>query len=87
MLQKIPFGTRVRDVITRFEGTATAYCLYMTGCNQYGVAARVSGDGKSHYSWFDETRVEAVDDVDVIVLPERELQASPGGPQETPSKT
>lgn len=33
-------GKKVKDKITGFEGIVVAKCIYLTGCNQYGV-----GDG------------------------------------------
>ena len=38
----VQIGTEVKDSITGFSGTVTAYCLYLTGCNQALVQPSVN---------------------------------------------
>lgn len=50
-------GTTYKDKITGFKGVATAYCEYITGCNQILLCPKVGKDGVSKDSrWFDEQR-------------------------------
>ena len=59
---KIPFYTKVRDSVTRFEGTVTAYCVYATGCIQYQIAPKVLKDGVPQREyWLDEQRIEVME--------------------------
>lgn len=51
-------GVKVTDSVTGFSGTITARVEYLNGCRQYGVAPRISNDGKKPDSeYFDEERL------------------------------
>lgn len=56
-------GYKVRDKITGFEGVATGYVTYISGCNQVWIAPfGLDKDGKAREShWFDEQRLEIVE--------------------------
>lgn len=55
---KITLGKRYKDKITGFEGVATGYVTYLTGCNQALLAPTVSNDGALRDShWVDEQRL------------------------------
>lgn len=74
---KITLGTKVRDVITGFEGMATGRAEYLTGCVQVCVSPRIGDDGKVRDShWFDEDRLEVVDAKPIALK-----IANAGGPQ------
>lgn len=52
-------GATVKDRVTGFKGVATAYCIYLTGCNQVAVTPPVDGEGKARDGvWFDVQRLE-----------------------------
>jgi hypothetical protein len=51
-------GRAVQDRITGFSGVVTAYCEYITGCNQALVAPKIGEDGSFKDSqWFDVQRL------------------------------
>lgn len=51
-------GRKAKDVITGFEGVATGYAEYVSGCAQFLLAAP-SKDGKPGESvWVDEQRLK-----------------------------
>ena len=51
-------GKKVKDDLTGFEGTATAYCQYITGCNQVLVTPKGTDSSKHTESfWIDEQRL------------------------------
>lgn len=66
----VEFGKTYRDKITGFEGIATGYCQYISGCSQVLIAPRVAPDGAMREShWFDVQRVEVVwDDASAVNL-------------------
>ena len=76
---KIPLGSHVRDTFTGFKGTATAYTMWMYGCNRYCIEAiKLDKDNKLVELWFDEQRVE-------IIQKGKEVSDKPsGGPQRDP---
>lgn len=61
-------GIKVRDTITGFTGVVTGHVRYLTGCNQALVQpqAKDGSDFKDPH-WFDEQRIERVDD-SIVVL-------------------
>lgn len=55
----ISLGKPYKDKITGFEGVATGYVSYLTGCNQALLAPKVAADGALRDSqWFDEQRLD-----------------------------
>jgi hypothetical protein len=57
----IKLGLTYKDKITGFEGVATGYVQYLTGCNQVLIAPRCSSDGALRDSqWFDQQRLEDI---------------------------
>lgn len=65
----ISFGSIYRDRVTGFTGVATGKATYISGCSQVLVAPMVGTDGAFREGqWFDEQRLELVDDVNRIVL-------------------
>jgi len=64
----ITLGQKYKDKITGFEGVATGYVTYLTGCNQVLLAPSVSPDGSMRDSqWLDEQKLDAIGN-DVISL-------------------
>lgn len=80
----IKLGMKVRDVITGFEGIVYGRIEYLTGCTQMNVVPPVDKDGKRREAeWFDESRLEVLDEP--IVLPGDRQEpkmavATPAGP-------
>lgn len=55
-------GTKVRDIITGFEGIITARTDYLNRCVRYGVQPQELHDGKPvEAQWFDEEQVEVIE--------------------------
>lgn len=58
------FGKKGRDKVTQFEGTITAKCSYMYGCDQLLLTPTIDNDGKKRDGeWFDEGRVEVLETI------------------------
>lgn len=57
----IDLGTKVRDILTGFTGTATARCVYLGGVSRVQVEPQVGVYKKDEAVWFEESRIEAVD--------------------------
>ena len=45
-MKKIKLGNQVKDIVTGFEGIATAKVEYLNGCIQYYVKPKIDEDGK-----------------------------------------
>lgn len=77
----ITLGQKVQDVVTGFEGIATARVEYLNGCVQYCVKPRVDGSGKTQDAeYIDQQQLVVVDDG--VLVEARQG----GGPQrDTPS--
>lgn len=57
----IKLGMKYKDKITGFEGVATGYVRYLTGCNQVLLAPAVDSTGALRDSqWFDEQRLDVI---------------------------
>ena len=53
------FGKKAIDIITEFTGIIVGKCEYIYGCTQYGLAPKISKDGKrGDIEWFDEGRLK-----------------------------
>lgn len=61
-------GKTYRDKITGFEGVATGYVQYITGCNQVLLAPKAADGAMKDSQWLDEQRLEVVPAVQVITL-------------------
>ena len=62
-------GSKVKEIITGFEGVVQSWTRHITGCDTYEVQPRVK-DGKLPSSaWFDEMRVIGVQDEVRDLLP------------------
>jgi hypothetical protein len=78
---RFEFGKMLKDVVTNFQGIATARIEFMTGCTQYGLTPpKKTPEDKTCY--FDETRLIELKKGHVT-LPEQPKEApatKPGGP-------
>lgn len=59
------FGVKVKDKITGFEGTVTAKCSFITGCDQYLVQPPAKEGDFKEGKYFDEGRLVFVSDTEV----------------------
>jgi hypothetical protein len=57
--QKITLGSKVKDTVTGFQGTATASIESLA--RQPQILVETGFDGKRHQEWFDESRIESID--------------------------
>ena len=56
-------GTEVKDRVTGFQGIATGYVSYLTGCDQILITPKVDKEGKLiEANWYDINRVDSVED-------------------------
>lgn len=76
-------GKKYKDKITGFEGIATGFVQYISGCNQALLAPKVGDDGGLRDSqWFDVQRL-AEQDSEIVIL---DNQASPGCDRQAPKR-
>ncbi len=74
----IELGSKVKDSITGFKGTATARCVYLNGCIQYEITSSSLKDGAPLKEWFDEGQLKVV----AVKKPAQKAPRDrPGGPQ------
>lgn len=76
-------GSKVKDVITEFEGVATGIIEYVSGCTQVLVQPKVDKDGKKvDPEWFDIQRLTLIGN-EVIIL---DNYLTPGFDKEPPKR-
>lgn len=82
----VKLGSKVRDTITGFEGIAMGRTQYIYGCNQIMVTPDRLGEGGKRLEpeWFDEQRIETLEEREILISSESEATA--GGPQPVPSR-
>lgn len=61
-------GATYQDKITGFEGVATGYVQYITGCNQVLLAPKATDGVMKESQWIDEQRLEIVPTARVITI-------------------
>lgn len=61
-------GATYFDKITGFEGVATGYVQYITGCNQLLLAPRSTDGTLKDSQWLDEQRLVLNDMIEVVTL-------------------
>lgn len=82
----IQLGQKARDVISNFEGVVTGVAEYLTGCRQL-LLSRGDDTGRPQGEWFDEDRLDLVDDARVELPGGTSRPAvATGGPQHTPPR-
>lgn len=59
-LAAIELGGTYRDRVTGFEGTCTARCEYLTGCEQILIEGDRTGGKDASSAWIDVDRAELV---------------------------
>jgi hypothetical protein len=75
MSKEFTLGTKLRDVVSGFEGVACARIEYLTGCVQYSLIPPAQ-DGKfMEGQWFDAIRLVQIDATPVVMAP-----GNAGGP-------
>jgi hypothetical protein len=80
---EVEFGRLYRDHISGFEGKATGFCSYISGCDQVLLMPGLDKDGKRQEGvWFDDDRL-----IDVELEEKVERTSQRGGPQQSPSRT
>lgn len=75
-------GATYRDKITGFQGVATGYVSYITGCNQVLLAPKSTDGTLKSSEWLDEQRLDRVA-VDVLTL---DNGVSPGSDKAAPRR-
>lgn len=73
---KFSNGDEVKETVTGFTGTITGTCFYLTGCNQYLVVAKSVENKKGESLWYDEGRLELVEEQKVA---KEEVQGDQNG--------
>ena len=54
-------GAKAKDKLTGFEGIITGRADHITGCNTYGIKAKLGKNGKPQEAeWFDEGMITIV---------------------------
>lgn len=63
-------GLKVRDRVTGFEGVVASVCYDLYGCIQAVVSPAVKDGELKDGRWFDVKRLEVLDTVPVMELPD-----------------
>lgn len=82
---EVKLGCTYKDVVHGIQGVATGVVTYLTGCDQVLIASANKEKDEIKSNWFDVSRVELVDTVLRIEIPEAVV--APGGPQAHPPPT
>jgi hypothetical protein len=87
-IHMIKLGSRVRDIVTGFEGIATSRTEWLHGCARIGIQPEtLDKDGKViDASVFDEQQVEIVKEMAPRVA-KHVVSTPPGGPRKDPGRT
>lgn len=77
-------GSKVKDMITGFEGIVTGRTEYLYGCSRVWIEPeQIDKDGKPiEGAWFDEQRVEVLEERKPPMS--KDNSATTGGPQNDP---
>ena len=78
----LELGARYRDVVTGFEGTATGFCTYITGCDQVLLTGPAGEDGGVKARWYDVDRLTRrlrTESPQPITLPREIVRNDPDG--------
>jgi len=88
--KKIKLGYRYSDVISDFEGIATGYTVWISGCHTVGLDPGIDKDGKlQETQWFDVNRLIEISKSKKEINKNDEngkLQKHNGGPQLIPKR-
>ncbi|HUX00597.1 MAG TPA: hypothetical protein VMY35_06400 [Phycisphaerae bacterium] len=81
---QMQLGDHVRDIISGFQGIATARSEFLWGCTRVMVQPRETKDGQPIEShWFDEPQLQVI--TPAVITPAAaspEPRRGPGGPRE-----
>lgn len=67
-----PFGAKVRDKVTGFEGIVTSRGDHISGCDTYAVQNQTLKDGAPQdVKWFDEPRLVLIEGQNVLIVDAR----------------
>ncbi len=81
MNNRFALGTKVRDIVSGFEGIITSETTHLNMCVRYGVQAKVDKDGKcAGPEWFDIDQLEYVN----AGITVQKRTSPPGGDREDP---
>ena len=73
-------GKKVKDNVTGLEGIAVTKCIYLNGCVQYAIQAKIDKDGKiPDEKWVDEQQLKVIGKGGNVSKPIPEKQSRPGG--------
>lgn len=57
----ISLGDKVKDTVTGYSGIAVVKCIYLQGCDRFGVQASVDKEGKKpEWEYFDEPQLKVL---------------------------
>ena len=68
---KIRLGSKVKDMITDFEGITTAVSFHLYGCTQYFVQPMSKDGEQKEGDWIDEPQLEILEKSKIPKQPER----------------
>jgi hypothetical protein len=78
-------GDKVEDLVTGFKGIITGSAYYLTGCNQYCVAAKAKDEfSEATVTWYDEGRLNLMTEKEITA---EEVKAEKNGADKSPNKT
>lgn len=81
----IKLGSKVRDTLTGFSGTATGKTERLYGCTRIQIEPSELKNGKLiEGQWFDEQRIEVIEEIAPIVS--KDSSATTGGPYRDPMR-
>ena len=82
----VKLGSKVKDMLTGFTGTATGRTEWVFGCSRIFIEPnKLKDDGAPiEGQWFDEQRVEVVEEKEPVVS--KDSSATTGGPQRDPMR-
>lgn len=76
-------GATYKDVVTNFEGVATAHARYLSGCHQTLIVPKIDDKGAFREGqWFDDQRLTLIG-VPVVTL---DNGKTPGFDREAPKR-
>jgi hypothetical protein len=78
----IDLGRKYKDKITGFEGVATGYVIYISGCNQALLSPQIRDGKVEECRWFDEQRLDQIGDEKIVL----DNSNSPGFDIEAPRR-
>ena len=63
-MDEAKLGKKVKDKITGLEGIAVSKCIFLNGCVQYAIQAKIDKDGKiPDEKWIDAQQLEVIEPV------------------------